>query len=129
MSGGSSALLMVTSAVCTLLTLAVDVALLIAVLTVVGKYRKDAVFVLASAAGLYLFGTLFGAVGYSLGTAAMARMSSSTGGGYERFYLFNSAMHVGSTLIFVSGTICMLVGIVKLVKPEPGSQLPGTMPS
>jgi UPF0716 family protein affecting phage T7 exclusion len=124
MNAGSS-LMMVTSALCTLLTIAVDIALLIAVLTVVGKYRKDAVFVLASAAGLYLFGTLFGAIGYSLGSAAMSRMSS---GGYERFYLFNSAMHVGSTLIFVSGTICLLVGIVKLVKPEPG-QLPGTMPS
>ncbi len=128
MSGGS-ALMMVTSALCTLLTIAAEIALLITVLTVVGRYRKDVVFVLASAAGLFLFGTLFGALGYSLGSNAMARLSSSSGGGYDRFYLFNSAMHVGSTLIFVSATLCMLVGIVKLAKPEPGFQPPGTMPS
>ena len=125
MSGGTSALMMVTSTLCTLLILAVDVALLIAVLTVVGKYRKDAVFVLASAAGLKLFGTLFGAIGYSFSSAAMGRMSSTSswGGGYNRFYLLNSALHVGSTLIFVSATICLLVGLVKLAKPENSNSL------
>jgi hypothetical protein len=119
MSASGNMLVMVTSAFCTLLTLAVEIGLLIAALTVVGKYRKDAVFVLASAAGLSIFGTIFGALGYSLGSAAIARMGSNSGAsGLERFYVFNSAMHVGTTLIFATGTVCMIVGIVKLAKPE-----------
>jgi hypothetical protein len=129
MSGGGSALMMLTSVLCTLLNVAVEVTLLVAILTVVGKYRKDAVFVLASAAGLSLFGTLFGAVGYSLGGAAISRMASSGSSGIDRFYVFNSAMHVASTLIFVSATVCLLVGIVRLAKGEPSNHLPGAMPS
>jgi hypothetical protein len=105
---------MVTSAFCTSVTMAVNIALLIVALTVVAKHRKDAAFVLASAAGLFSCGTLFSAFGYSLGSFAIARASSPPD--FRMFTMFSSAMRLGTTLFYVAGSVCLIVAMIRLAR-------------
>lgn len=120
MSTGVSWLLVATSSVSTLLIVLLDIVFLVAVLTVVAKHRKDAVVLLASAVGLHLFGTVFSTVGYSLGNAAVSQVNDDDSiDRMSRFVVFNSAMHVATALVYLSATVCMLLGVLKLAKNEP----------
>ncbi len=108
---GDSLLLLVTNGIATLVTFVLQVAFLVAALTVVKRHRPDAVFLLAAAPVINICASIFSMVGYAVG----GRLVGSSGfGAVGTFY---AAMHVATTLAYSASALCLLLGIVRLARP------------
>ena len=99
-----------------LLYLGLEIALLAAIVVSVRKHRPDAWGVLAMGVGMQMAGTLVSYVGSYAGSLMMAQAGG--GGGVDGFMRVQSAVHLGAALISGTGKVMLILGIVRLAKPE-----------
>jgi hypothetical protein len=103
---------MLAAGVSTVVSLAIQIALLVVSLTVVRRHKPQAVTPLAASFGLGLVSSLASAVAYPLLAALM------TSGGIDKYMLMQSAVSVGFTLVHVVTGVLLILGLVKLATPE-----------
>jgi len=120
MSDKGSAIMAVASGAHLLLTLAVEIALLITIFTVVRRHRPQAVTLLASSVGLGLAST---AASFLMSFLAGPLLMRS--GGIDQYYLFLAAEQAAFALLGVLQTVLLILGLIKAVTPEEAR--PGTV--
>jgi hypothetical protein len=97
-----------------LVSLGLQVALLVTVLTVVRRHRPAAVPTLAGSVTINLVSTVLSViVSYVVTPLVIAR-----GGGMESYALFSAASSVGFGLVHLMAGVLLVVGLVKLATPE-----------
>jgi hypothetical protein len=101
--------------VSTIVGLAVQVALLVATLTVVRRNKPRAVPPLAASFGIGIASTVLSVVAYPL-----IGVVTSRSGGMDSYMLVQSAMTVGFSLVHAVTGVLLVLGLVSLATPEPG---------
>jgi hypothetical protein len=101
---------MLASGVSTVVSLAVQIALLVVSLTVVRRHKPQAVALLASSFGIGIASTLVSVVAYPL----LATLMTSTSGGIDKYMMMQSAVGVGFALVHMVSGVLLILGLVKL---------------
>jgi hypothetical protein len=121
MGHSSTMLYTLVSAVGTLAALALEITLLVVVLTTVRRHRPDAAAVLAGSAGVTIFSTLASSFFYVVAARLMDRAS----GGIDAYMTVQAAFSAAMIIVRGLAAVLLIIGLARIAAPPRAVGDPG----